>query len=259
MKQTQMRSQRKRIKKNGKQVKIIPCLTLTLTSINCFSLFFSDNLNIPEESQKKDMPLVSNKTDSQSVRKKKKKVSFEESTDQTSAEEPKQIEAEEPKVEEFHFTVLGGDTSSIQPRKSARKADWIANAETVTSHLDIGKVPIEILTGLHEKIIECLVQQEISHFFPIQKLVIPQLVDEVNRPSIPVQPRDFCVSAPTGSGKTLCYVIPILQYLLKCRMATVTRQIRALVMVPVQELATQVYNVFVSFTQGTHLQVARHQ
>lgn len=50
------------------------------------------------------------------------------------------------------------------------------------------------------------------------------------------RPRDVCVSAPTGSGKTLAYVLPLVQAL---RSRTVPR-IRALVLLPVQELATQV-------------------
>lgn len=44
------------------------------------------------------------------------------------------------------------------------------------------------------------------------------------------------MSAPTGSGKTLAYVLPLVQAL---RNRTVPR-IRALVLLPVQELATQV-------------------
>ena len=43
-------------------------------------------------------------------------------------------------------------------------------------------------------------------------------------PSSPLPPRDVLVSAPTGCGKTLCYVVPIVTALLDC----VVRQVSPL-------------------------------
>ncbi|EEC15522.1 DEAD box ATP-dependent RNA helicase, putative, partial [Ixodes scapularis] len=62
-------------------------------------------------------------------------------------------------------------------------------------------------------------------------------------------PRDICVSAPTGSGKTLAYVIPIVESL-KPR---IMRAIRAVVVLPVKELAAQVQAVFQQYLRGTSL------
>jgi ATP-dependent RNA helicase DDX51/DBP6 len=59
------------------------------------------------------------------------------------------------------------------------------------------------------------------------------------------------VSAPTGSGKTLAFVLPIVNAL-KARLDT---KIRALVVLPVQELARQVFDVFRQYAAGTDLKV----
>ena len=47
----------------------------------------------------------------------------------------------------------------------------------------------------------------------IQLKVIPEILSGISS-SLP--PRDVCVSAPTGCGKTLCYVVPMVTALLKC-------------------------------------------
>ena len=51
----------------------------------------------------------------------------------------------------------------------------------------------------------------IENFFPVQIDVIPILLKQNKLRSI--KPRDLCVSAPTGSGKTLSYAVPILNTL----------------------------------------------
>ena len=55
-----------------------------------------------------------------------------------------------------------------------------------------------------------------------------------------IYPNDICVTAPTGSGKTLTYVLPIIQSL-KNRIQPCCR---AIVLLPVTDLAEQVYNIF---------------
>ncbi|CAM9660797.1 unnamed protein product [Chrysoparadoxa australica] len=91
--------------------------------------------------------------------------------------------------------------------------------------------------------------QGITHFFHIQRKVVPDIIS-TERHSY-VQSRDMCVSAPTGSGKTLVYVLGVVQALLKRR---VTR-LRALVMLPSRDLALQVHQVFTDYCKGTPLRV----
>ena len=58
---------------------------------------------------------------------------------------------------------------------------------------------------------ELLERQGITSFFPVQCQVIPHLLGSNNQPILSTYNGDLCVSAPTGSGKTLSYAIPIVE------------------------------------------------
>lgn len=88
--------------------------------------------------------------------------------------------------------------------------------------------------GVDMQLADTLLSDGITSFFPVQTAVLPLLLRSASRPYL--QPRDICVSAPTGSGKTLSYALPIIQTL---RSRKVTR-LRALVLLPSRELASQV-------------------
>ena len=87
------------------------------------------------------------------------------------------------------------------------------------------------------------------YLYPIFRQVIPQLLKAWKVKFF--WPSDICVSAPTGSGKTLAFVLPIIQTL---KFRTVPR-IRALVILPVQDLANQVFKVFQNYVGKTNLRV----
>lgn len=69
---------------------------------------------------------------------------------------------------------------------------------------------------------------------PVQSTVIPAALAA----------RDLLVSAPTGSGKTGCYAVPIVQHI--CRTKRKEGGPRAVVLVPTRELVYQVVAVFKS-------------
>jgi len=77
-----------------------------------------------------------------------------------------------------------------------------------------------------------------------------QLPTPVQEKSIPVilQGKDILGIAPTGSGKTAAYALPIIQNL-EGKTTTKNRHINVLVLVPTRELSVQVEEVFRSFTQ----------
>jgi ATP-dependent RNA helicase RhlE len=78
--------------------------------------------------------------------------------------------------------------------------------------------------------------------YPIQEKVIPALLNK----------QDVLGIAKTGSGKTLSYVLPILQNL-QLERPNNGRQIQALVLVPTRELAVQVESVFKDFAHSLPL------
>ena len=148
------------------------------------------------------------------------------------------------------FTVLG--ESVDQSKRKVRRVlpQWLAKPDIVSVDFTEDQLPVEKLEGLDEVTIAQLKSNGVKKFFPVQRQVIPHLLTSVTSEEF-FRPSDVCVSAPTGSGKTLAFVLPIVQAL---RDRVVTR-VRALVILPVQDLATQVYRVFQSFASGSSLKV----
>ena len=104
--------------------------------------------------------------------------------------------------------------------------------------------------GLDSRLIAELQRQGVERFFPIQRRVIPEVLalDEFSRPA---EVRDVYVGSSTGSGKTLVYVLTILQSLLPRRV----RRLRALVVLPSRGLAMQVARVFHVYAVAVGLSV----
>jgi superfamily II DNA/RNA helicase len=72
---------------------------------------------------------------------------------------------------------------------------------------------------------------------PVQMQVIPCLIEK----------RNIIVTAPTGTGKTLAFLLPLLQNLQP------SNKIQAIIMVPLQELATQILEVLRNLATGTSI------
>lgn len=98
-------------------------------------------------------------------------------------------------------------------------------------------------------LIKNIERDNINEFFPIQSHVIPYVISSEIHEHI--RARDICVSAPTGSGKTLSYVIPVLNSLAERRIV----RLRALVVLPNRDIATQVYTVFRQYSQGSNIKI----
>lgn len=153
---------------------------------------------------------------------------------------------EENKEGEEDFTIfpnLLDDNSSLKRKKDLyRLPEWMSS---LAKRFDSGQIksettiPITQLDYIDEDIQSILINDfSIHHLFPVQSEVIPYLIQQ-NQSHSPVPLADICVSSPTGSGKTLTYVVPLLQ----CIRKRVIRAIRIIILLPVQDLAEQVYNV----------------
>ena len=87
--------------------------------------------------------------------------------------------------------------------------------------------------GLHEALVHAATCRGMKGFFPIQRKAVPFIM----RGDASGLGGDIYVSAPTGSGKTLVYVLPILQLCLN----SVVKRLRALVILPTRDLAVSYF------------------
>jgi ATP-dependent RNA helicase RhlE len=90
--------------------------------------------------------------------------------------------------------------------------------------------------GLSPSLLKTLADHNYTKPYPIQKEAIPAIL----------KGRDVLGIAPTGSGKTAGYVLPLLMNLQKSTTSK-SRHVNVLVLVPTRELAIQVREVFKIF------------
>ncbi|EED22371.1 DEAD/DEAH box helicase, putative [Talaromyces stipitatus ATCC 10500] len=114
--------------------------------------------------------------------------------------------------------------------------DWITNPVTKSPYDREDGQPVKFENiSLDRTVVSKLEKHGYSEATPVQATVIPLLLDEQHR-----HRGDLCVSASTGSGKTLSYVLPINQSLQRESVA----RLRALVIVPTRELVKQAREAF---------------
>jgi superfamily II RNA helicase len=107
--------------------------------------------------------------------------------------------------------------------------------------LRLSKRPIREVAKLWKLapfLVHNLEEDEYDTFFPIQALVIPDVIASERHSHI--RNRDVCVSAPTGSGKTLSFVLPVLNSLAGRRV----KRLRALVVLPSRDLGEHISNIY---------------
>lgn len=94
--------------------------------------------------------------------------------------------------------------------------------------------------------------QEQLHYpgpLPVQQAVVP----DVLRAFLSGVPTDVSLTAPTGSGKTLCYVLPMLRLIAEEKRGMNNQLLRALVLVPTRVLGHQVFHEVTQLTRGTSI------
>ncbi|KAI4484422.1 hypothetical protein M0802_013068 [Mischocyttarus mexicanus] len=158
---------------------------------------------------------------------------------------------EEDETTKSDFLILGSKSRKKKREVKRVLPNWLANPEIISADLNSGPTLDEV-DFLEPQFIEILRANGIDKLFPVQVSIIKWLSkSEKDRRKLGYWPRDVCVSAPTGSGKTLAYVLPIIQQL----QSRLVPKIRCLIVVPIQELALQIYKVFLTFTSCTNLKV----
>ncbi|KPI94776.1 putative ATP-dependent RNA helicase Dbp73D [Papilio xuthus] len=151
----------------------------------------------------------------------------------------------------IEFKVLGLNDFEKKSKVQRVLPHWLSHPYSVSKNLQNLNCKVEDQTWLHSILKTTLLNEGVTHLFPVQEQVIPFILNEHKLP-YPLWPHDICVSAPTGSGKTLTFVLPIIQVL----MNQLGHYIRALIVLPVQELAVQVFKVCKKYCTNTGLRTA---
>lgn len=89
--------------------------------------------------------------------------------------------------------------------------------------------------NLDKKLIENLNENSFIEPNDLQKKVIPILLEE----------KSIVVKSETGSGKSLCFILPILQNIDES-----LKQTQAIIITPTKELAKQIYDIFIKLNEG---------
>ncbi|PGH21436.1 hypothetical protein AJ80_03227 [Polytolypa hystricis UAMH7299] len=119
---------------------------------------------------------------------------------------------------------------------------WLMNPRTVSSE---ARTDFSSL-GLGSKLVSTLEVAGYNKAFPVQSAVIPLLLKGEKQ-----HPGDICISASTGSGKTIAYALPLVAEIEPSAIPT----LRGLIVVPTRELVKQARDVCELFATGTGLRI----
>jgi superfamily II DNA/RNA helicase len=145
----------------------------------------------------------------------------------------------------YGFSLLriqsGPSSTAVLSSSTDHQSDDIDVEENVSSFSDL---------GIEENVLEAIWSRpDWLHPTPVQQLAIPRLLEGDDR--IDSSSDAFWCEAPTGSGKTITYLIPLIQNLLMRRKQRQQQQqqqqkgedkerITALILVPTRELCIQI-------------------
>uniref|UniRef100_A0A3B4B0L3 ATP-dependent RNA helicase n=1 Tax=Periophthalmus magnuspinnatus TaxID=409849 RepID=A0A3B4B0L3_9GOBI len=153
------------------------------------------------------------------------------------------------------FPVLGRFSKKNILKVNRVLPQWLAKPDLIHQNIKDNLHPLSEVPLLCAHLLKKLQSNHIQHLFPVQAEVIPAILESSHHGLLMGpgghRPRDICVSAPTGSGKTLTFVLPVIQAL----MQRVVCEVRALAVLPTKELAQQVWKVFSTYADGTQLKV----
>ena len=113
---------------------------------------------------------------------------------------------------------------------------------TLDSNTDKVETNFNFITNLNETLQKKWEDANFASPMPIQSKLIPHMLDG----------SDVVAESPTGTGKTLAYVLPILQMVDPTK-----KQIQAMVIIPSQELGMQIVEVFREWVKDTNISVAQ--
>ena len=177
-------------------------------------------------------------------------------TDNDKAEEDKNVDEEmseetnEERTTSESFPVIGSKIELKINKVITISEKWLTHPILFNNDIENSKILDDFSDIIDESLISLLTTNGINRLFPVQQQVIPYLIRSFKN-SDTIRPKDVCVCSPTGSGKTLAFVLPIVQMLQK----RVVTRVRVLVVLPVRDLAIQVFQVFQTYCKKSSLKV----
>lgn len=140
--------------------------------------------------------------------------------------------------------MIGKVKKGVGRRLQAPLPKWFQDYYPFSKDLGANEYQVDCLSHLLDlKVLE-VCKQSIENFFPVQRAAIPVILDVLTCNNFH-RGRDVCVSSATGSGKTLSFIIPIIQTLVN----RVKIKLSAIIILPVRDLAQQVYKVLEDFAK----------
>lgn len=163
---------------------------------------------------------------------------------QEGRQERREAEADEPDT----LRPLYVQQPPRPPRATAALPDWLHSPRIISADVRATEGGDIADAGLSPAMVHALHRMGLQCLFPVQTAVIPVALRALRSP---VHHGDLYVCAPTGSGKTLAYAVPIVEAL----RGRLVPRLRALVVLPTRDLATQVRGVFEKLTKRSGLRV----
>ena len=125
---------------------------------------------------------------------------------------------------------------------------WLSSPTIVPSDHTIPFAELPLSEKLKSRITTHL---KFETAFAVQAAILPLLLKSISQPNVSSY-HDVLVSAPTGSGKTLSYILPIVHDL----SSRIVTRIRAVIIVPTRELVSQVRDTAESLASGLKIGIA---
>ncbi|CAK3799826.1 DEAD box ATP-dependent RNA helicase like [Lecanosticta acicola] len=184
---------------------------------------------------------------------------FEKSLKQPDRSEKREQEERSPTrlvqavVKDLELPEPGEEPSPEFESEVAALPPWLAKPTILSANSQASFTEL----GLNPNITKRLSQLGFRHALPVQKALVP-LLSKPGEPGSQFLPGtedilpDVAVSAPTGSGKTIAYLLPIVEALRETRQAG---KLSVLVVVPTRELVLQVAAVAESLAKGSEVKV----
>ncbi|CAM9310364.1 unnamed protein product, partial [Scytosiphon promiscuus] len=94
--------------------------------------------------------------------------------------------------------------------------------------------------SLSHEVLEVVKEMGFESMTPVQAATIPLFLSN----------KDVCVEAVTGSGKTVSFVVPVIEMILRREVELKRNQIGAIILTPTRELANQIFGVVSKFAEA---------